>query len=293
MQKALAAMSLAGVALLAACAPKDASQQDTARIAQSGGAGSRATFDAATHTATVYAKDYAFEAPDSIPAGLTTFHLVNEGPGLHHVQLVRLDSGKTAADLDAAMKTAPALPAWAVLVGGPNAPAPGNVFDSSLDLAPGNYVMLCVVDIPDNVPHFAKGMVHPFRVTAATGAPAAAPTPDVTITLADYNFAIKGSLTAGKHVVQILNDGPQDHEVEFFQLAPGKTLADLQAWIQTRQGPPPGMPIGGVAGTARSTTSFITLDLTPGEYVMVCFVPDSKDGKPHTAHGMVKPFTVS
>jgi hypothetical protein len=53
------------------------------------------------------------------------------------------------------------------------------------------------------------------------------------------------------------------------------------------------MPIGGVAGTARSTTSFITLDLTPGEYVMVCFVPDSKDGKPHTAHGMVKPFTVS
>lgn len=293
MQKALAAMSLAGVTLLSACAPKEASQQDTAKVAQAGASASRASYDAATHTATVYAKDYAFEAPDSIPAGLTTFHLVNEGPNLHHVQLVRLDSGKTAADLDAAMKAKPALPAWAVLIGGPNAPAPGNTFDSSLNLEPGNYVMLCVVDIPDNVPHFAKGMVHPFRVTAAAGAAAAAPTPDITITLADYNFIVKGTLAAGKHVVQVLNDGPQDHEVEFFQLAPGKSLADLEAWTQTRQGPPPGKPIGGVAGTARATTSFMDLELMPGDYAMVCFVPDNKDGKPHSVHGMFKGFTVS
>ena len=94
MQKALAAMSLATVTVLAACSPKDTSRQDTAKVAQAGAPGSRASFDAATHTATVYAKDYAFEAPDSIPAGLTTFHLVNEGPNLHHVQLVRLDSGR-------------------------------------------------------------------------------------------------------------------------------------------------------------------------------------------------------
>jgi hypothetical protein len=32
--------------------------------------------------------------------------------------------------------------------------------------------------------------------------------------------------------------------------------------------------------------------MTPGNYVMLCFLPDAKDGKPHLDHGMVKEFTV-
>ena len=33
-------------------------------------------------------------------------------------------------------------------------------------------------------------------------------------------------------------------------------------------------------------------DLTAGEYALMCFVPDSKDGKPHFAHGMMKTIKV-
>src|SRR5579885_2481179 len=87
---------------------KDATKADTAaKVSQSGAsaaAPSRGAFDPATHTATIYAKDFAFEAPDTISGGVTNFHLVNDGPNLHHVQLVRLDSGKTAQDLQAALK---------------------------------------------------------------------------------------------------------------------------------------------------------------------------------------------
>ena len=32
--------------------------------------------------------------------------------------------------------------------------------------------------------------------------------------------------------------------------------------------------------------------LTPGDYALICFVPDTKDGKAHLIHGMVKTVKV-
>jgi hypothetical protein len=36
----------------------------------------------------------------------------------------------------------------------------------------------------------------------------------------------------------------------------------------------------------------VTLTLTAGEYGLLCFIPDAKDGKPHFVHGMIKQFVV-
>ena len=293
-------LSLAVMATVAGCAAKDTPASDSAKVAQSGKAApvaaqaSRGSFDPATHTATIYAKDYAFEAPDSISAGLTTFHLVNEGPGLHHVQLVRLDSGKTIADLDAAMKNPGPPPAWAIFIGGPNAPDPSKTSDATFDIKEGNYALLCMVDIPDHIPHAAKGMARPFKVVAAAGTPAVAPTADVSISLADYAFKVTGPLTAGKHTLKIENAGPQPHEVEILRLAPGKTMKDVDAWFESGQkGPPPITPTPGMAGLGRGRTGTFTTTLTPGRYGVACFIPDVKDGKPHEMHGMVQEFTVA
>src|SRR4051794_38797942 len=109
MPRTLTMLSITAAVALAACSPKDSAKPDSAKVVQAGAAAtaapaSRGAFDPATHTATIYAKDYAFESPDSITAGFTNFHLVNEGQTLHHVSLIRIDSGKTAADLEAAMK---------------------------------------------------------------------------------------------------------------------------------------------------------------------------------------------
>ena len=254
---------------------------------------SRGSFDPTTHVATVHAKDFAFEAPDSISAGWTTFHLVNDGPSLHHVQLVRLDSGKTLADLGAALKNPGPPPRWAVFVGGPNAPNPGAESDAAFNLEPGNYAMLCVVDIPGGVPHFAKGMVHAFTVTPSNGAASAEPTSDETITLADYNFDTKSGFRSGTHTIKIVNAGPQPHEIEIVQLAPGKTMKDLAAWVAKPDGPPPGNAIGGIAALVPGTSGYFTGTFAPGNYVLLCFVPDAKDGKPHLAHGMAKELTVN
>jgi uncharacterized cupredoxin-like copper-binding protein len=240
----------------------------------------------------VHARDFAFTAPSQLTAGATTFHFVNDGPGLHHMTIVRLDSGKTMADLSTAMKKPGPMPAWAVLVGGPNAVGPGDSTSATLNLDAGNYVMMCLVDVPGGVPHFAKGMIQALTVTPASGAAAAAPTADVTLKLADYSFTPSKPLAAGKHTIAITNNGPQAHEVEFATLEPGKTAQDLLKWVMNMQGPPPGHAIGGSAPLDPGKTGYYTVDLAPGTYAMICFVPDTKDGKPHALHGMAQTITV-
>ena len=43
---------------------------------------------------------------------------------------------------------------------------------------------------------------------------------------------------------------------------------------------------------AQGVVNDVVVDLTPGEYALLCFVPDAGDGKPHVAHGMVRQVTV-
>jgi hypothetical protein len=291
---------------LCACSQKEAAKPDTPKVAQAGApvaaAASLGSFDPATHTVVVHSKDFAFDAPDSITAGWTTFHLVNDGPNLHHVQIVRLDSGKTAADFGAAMeasaKSHAPPPSWIVFYGGPNAPSPKSEANAMVDMQAGNYILICFVDIPDHIPHFTKGMIHPLKVTAAAGAATAEPTADVTVTLADYAFTAQGPLTAGKHTFKIVNKGPQAHEIEVLRFAPGKTMKDVmefmdKAYAGKAEGPPPVDALGGIASETPGMTQYFTADLTPGNYVLLCFVPDAKDGKAHMEHGMVKEFKVN
>jgi hypothetical protein len=171
---------------------------------------------------TVTAFDYAFQAPDTVPAGVTTFKVLNKGPDLHHIQLIRLDSGKTFQDLAKAMEGhhGPA-PRWAVEVGGPNAPAPGGESSVTLSLKAGNYVLLCVIPAKDGVLHLMKGMVKTMTVVPSKSG-AALPKADVVMTLKDYDFVMSKPLAAGKQVVRVRNEASQSHEVFIARLAPGK-----------------------------------------------------------------------
>ena len=246
----------------------------------------------AANLVTITAREFAFGAPATIPAGLTTVRLVNQGQEMHHVQLVRLDAGHTVAELmELAQREGEPIPAWATFVGGPNVHAPGAHSETTMVLEAGEYALVCFIPSADGVPHFAKGMVKPLTVVPATnGAQAAAA--DVRMTLRDYAFDIAPEIGAGRHTIRIENAAAQPHEVVLMRLAPGKTPQDLLAWVQAQQGPPPAMPLGGTSFLSQGETNQITADFEPGEYVLLCFVPDAKDGRPHVAHGMVKQFTV-
>jgi hypothetical protein len=271
------------IALLAACATKDASKSASASDS------THTVAAAKPHQMTVVATDYKFDAPDQVPAGMMTIHLVDNGSELHHVAFVKLNDGKTVADIEQAMKTQGPMPSWAVDYGGVNPPHPGGGMATTTEtLEPGNYALLCFVPSPDGTPHFAKGMVRPLTVTASTDASAPAPAADIDMTLNNYSFTTSKPITAGKHTIRIRNDASQSHELVLARLAPGKKAEDLPAWVEKPVGPPPGEPIGGVPAIEKGATAFITVDFTPGDYAFVCFLPDSKDGKPHFTHGMVK-----
>ena len=282
------------VFVIAACTPKDnAATAKTDPTTTTTTAVSGAPTPAAPNIVTVHAKDFAYgSVPAQIPAGMTTFKLINDGQALHHMEIVRLDSGKTMANLQAELAKPAAPPAWAAFQGGPNAADPGKESNATLDLQPGNYAMICLVDVPGGVPHFAKGMVQPFTVTAATGPQSPAPTSDMTVTLNDYTFDLSTPLTAGTHTFAVKNAAAQMHEVELLRLAPGKTVGQVLGWMNKPAGPPPAAAIGGIAPFS-GTTNYFTADITPGTYALICFVPDAKDGKPHFMHGMTKTIIVS
>ena len=47
-----------------------------------------------------------------------------------------------------------------------------------------------------------------------------------------------------------------------------------------------------MAATVPGSTNYFTAELTPGDYLLICFLADAKDGKPHFMHGMTKTVTV-
>lgn len=241
----------------------------------------------------ILATDFAFGVPDTLPAGLTTFRLVNNGQEPHHAVLVRLTEEHLIADVMAAIESHTP-PAWVQLGTAPNTAVPGDSTNTTTILEPGHYLLICFIPSPDGTPHVAKGMMKEFQVTGTVPAGAALPAADVTITLNDYDFVLSTRLTAGTHTIRVENAGPQWHEVGIERLDEGKTIADYQAWGAAPQGPPPTRPLGGVIGPAPGgSPATFTVTLAPGTYLLTCYVPDSGDQQPHVAHGMLKEIVIN
>lgn len=239
----------------------------------------------------VVAREYKYQMPDTLPAGPTLFRFVDDGKLLHHMTIIKLEQGKSLTDFTS-LPPGP-LPAWAVFVGGPNTPMPhGGQTEAIVDLSPGNYAVVCVIPDADGKPHMMKGMVKALTVTASAEA-RSTPRDDLTLTLTNYKFAFSSPPTPGRHVVRIVNDGTQPHEAVMFHLEAGKSGEDIANWVATgMQGPPPGAPVAGISAEAPGKENKLLLDLSPGHYALLCFIPDAKDGKPHVAHGMIYNFKV-
>ena len=243
---------------------------------------------------TVHAHDFAFDGPKTLKPGATTFRLVNDGTQLHHLTIIKLAKGKTFKDFGESMKVEGPPPKWITGVGGPNPANPGSTAEATLMLEPGEYVMICFIPSPgETAPHASKGMVGSFTVSEGSDV-TPMPKGDVTLTLTDYHFGFSKPLTAGKHLISVENGAAQAHEAVMVKLNAGKKVADFMTFIEKdmMKGVPPGMPVGGIAFLDKGRTASFPVDLKPGTYAMLCFAPDAKDGKAHTAHGMITQFEV-
>jgi uncharacterized cupredoxin-like copper-binding protein len=140
-------------------------------------------------------------------------------------------------------------------------------------------------------------------LTALAGAPAAGASvvaatkiPTVTIRAQDFSFTMPAKVRAGWTTVKLVNDGGEPHQAQLAKLNPGVTAdqvataggsggdAAIIALFTTMGGPN--------AAAAQGGTASVTVNLTPGKYVAMCFIP-SADGVRHYAKGMVQAFTVT
>lgn len=250
--------------------------------------------DAVLAEVTFTAKGDGYSGPGSIPAGWVRLVLNNEGSGYDHIQLLKLNEGKRIDELMAALEDDPAWPDWVEMYGGPNASDPGTSSVATVNLTPGNYVLLSWVPDRNGIPRFLSGMIAPLTVTEAEAQTAPEPAADMRMDFVDFNYVLSQPLVAGPQTIRVTNNGEHAHEVWVTRLGEGKTVTDLFAALA------PDAPadawkfngIGGITEIEPGAHAYFQVDLEPGRYALLCFVSDPDQGAPHAAMGMVQTFDV-
>lgn len=231
-------------------------------------------------------------------AGLVTVRLRNVGTVAHQVQLVRLHAGVSPAKYRSDLIASQGGTALAEgdAAGGATAIEPGGHQVTWINLRPGTYVALCFQTGGDaGAPHFVHGMFDSFTVVGHDqhwGRPE-----DVVGTIRAFSFGYHmPAVIRGHATYRFLNTATADtHELQLLKLLPGKTAADVLAWVKSGETTPP--PVSGTAGGAGAIPpggrEWLRMNLQPGNYVALCFVPDDQPPHaPHAALGMVQGFTV-
>jgi hypothetical protein len=118
---------------------------------------------------------------------------------------------------------------------------------------------------------------------------------EVVFTATEFSFTGPDSIAPGVTTIRLVNAGQQDHHLILGQLEPGKTMEDLTTFVQAHpETEPPFLKWRGSAnGVAHGDSTGSTADLPAGQYVLICFLPDPTDGKPHLTKGMMRPLTVA
>ena len=226
----------------------------------------------------IIATDDGFEAPDVAPAGLRHIVFENRGSEIHEAMLLKLPDGMSPNDYVALVKTGSLFPKGAQDYSGPGLTSPGETEEVWVRVDPGNYLIICW-----NNGHAKSTPVHPFTVQYAI-ADDEPPKEDVVLKLLDYRFELQGKLRKGRQVIRVETPGPSMHEVDFFRLHDGKTVADVNGWRKANgRGEPPVDALGGALDSHDiKRVVWLRRDFSPGRYVLHCEMPVATDSQTTT-----------
>lgn len=94
--------------------------------------------------------------------------------------------------------------------------------------------------------------------------------------------------------IDATNSGQEPHHAQVVRLNDGVTMDQLNEALQ--QGPEAALGLvslaGGVGGIGPGEIQTVYLNLTEGDYILLCFIA-GHDGMPHLAKGMIEPVTVT
>lgn len=241
----------------------------------------------------IVATDAGFDAPKNVAAGLRHIVFENRGSEIHEAMLVKLPQGMSASDYVAAVKRGSLFPKGAVDCSGPGLTSPGERAEIWLRVDPGQYILICW-----NGDHARTRSIHPFTADHLI-VDDEVPKAEAVLKLVDFRFEIEGNLRRGVQVIRIETPGPAMHEVDFFRLHEGKTVADLRRWRkEDAGGPAPADALGGALDSHDlKRVVWLRKDFSPGRYVLHCEMPLTTDASAstditHADLGMVREFEI-
>lgn len=243
----------------------------------------------------VAAGEFYFQAPDTISAGLTTFRLRQMGlirrrvlaggvaqdsgaaehgdgtRGFHMLWVVRLDTGRTAADLYRAAQAGEAGTVGRI-IGGPGFAPPPRITNATLTLAPGNYVLVCFVGSARQDRsryHLLNGMFKALTVVPAHSTPPPDPDPDVVMRLtAGGALELSSPVMAGRRLIRVENPGAKRSEFQIRRVLPGHTTTEAIAWRRA-DNPATAMPfeiLGALSDVPPGGSMLTTITLEAGDH---------------------------
>ena len=111
-----------------------------------------------------------------------------------------------------------------------------------------------------------------------------------------FEFGFRGHdrLDPGMVNLQVVNTGKHPHQLQLVKLEEGHTAADFAAAVKAepRRIPRWSRLVGGPNGVVEGERASTLQVLTPGDYVLVCWLPDPT-GATHLTLGMTKSVTVT
>ena len=215
-------------------------------------------FAAAALAVTLGITNDAVTAPTQIAAGLTTFTIENHATAPHALRFVKLSAPHTSDEFGAFLRSGGKPPAWISTVGGVATLAPSRSEDYTITIAAGSYV---IVDGDRFVP---------LRVTGPA-AKAQPPAADVNVRLRDHGFQLNAPLSSGKQTIHLQNVGSEPHQALIVRLPERVSEFAIRTWITNgSHGEHPGEPVGGALEVPIGAEAWVTLDLTPGRYILLC-----------------------
>jgi hypothetical protein len=247
---------------------------------------------------TVTGHDTFVTMPDVLPDGFARFAFVNAGHGPGEMQLFHVNPGVTDTQVLAAANSKTDLEAifeMGQANGGVNTLMPGTREMVVLRLHPGRYVVLNF-----NTQGVAS-ILKDFQVRRASSSIYSPPLTQGTVILHDFKITVPYEMTEPEHMLlRVENWGPSSHEMALLRIPAGTQKAHLIHCLlettvkQDCQSLMSSLTFaGGMAALAPNTVGRIDLDLSPGTYAALCFVPDAETHMPHFAMGMLAIFTVS
>jgi len=315
---------LAVSVVLAACGSDEADRTGTASATSAAPASTTVPevgppLPVAVQELEIAGDEYLFDlgtADPELHAGWTRVTFDNVGEEAHQVMFASLKEGVDLAQLaEVAGEDSSGSRAieFVDMLGGVSYIGPGQSIEALVDLPEGVVMAMCYVPDPEGVAHALSGMstmlnVGPAAEAGGTGPTTSGPesadptTADErvvgTITMGEDGYVFPEAMPTGWYRV-VNEDGGERageglHELSILGLETSLSdgqLTDLLDDLAGNQQPAVSLEaLGGMGALSAGFEGYLWLDLAPGSYLAVDFMPDPGDPRPHLLDGYVTAF---